>query len=127
MTLTTEQLHRLDEACRPLCRTFGHPPYLVGSAFPAVPGDGTARDVDVRLMLDEDQFAEVCPTRDRWELLSMAITAYLRDRTGLPVDFQIQRADIANERFSGPRNPLGLGSRRIFAGGGDATPWDGTR
>jgi hypothetical protein len=79
------------------------------------------RDVDVRLMLDDEQFAATCPTRERWELLSLAISAYLRDRTGLPIDFQIQLASEANAKFSGsPRNPLGMG--RAFAGGGDATP-----
>ena len=53
-----------------------------------------------------------------------AIGAYLKDRTGLPIDFQIQRTDIANAAHDGPRNPLGMG--RVFAGGGDGTPpWDG--
>jgi hypothetical protein len=118
--LTTTELYHLDEACRIVSRAFGgEHPYLVGTA-----GVGTAdkyRDVDVRLMLDDDKFAEACPTRERWELLCLAIGAYLRDRTGLPVDFQIQRAAEANERFNGPRNPLGTG-HRIFAGGGDGTP-----
>ena len=51
----------------------------------------------------------------------MAITAYLHERTGLPVDFQIQRQAEASERFGGgTRNPLGMG--RTFAGGGDGTP-----
>jgi hypothetical protein len=78
------------------------------------------RDVDVRLMLDDGQFAAACPTRERWELLCLAIGTYLRERTGLPVDFQIQRAAEANEKHDGPRNPLGTG--RMFAGGGDGTP-----
>ena len=77
-------------------------------------------------MLDDDEFAAVCPTQARWELLCLTISAYLRDRTGLPVDFQIQRTAEANERFGDkPRNPVGMG--RVFAGGGDATPeWQGT-
>jgi hypothetical protein len=118
--LTTVELYNLDVACRLISRAFdGGPPYLVGTA-----ADGAAeryRDVDVRLMLDDEEFAAVCPTRARWELLCLAIGSYLRERTGLPVDFQIQRACEANERFSGKvRNPLGMG--RTFAGGGDATP-----
>jgi hypothetical protein len=122
--LTTAELYNLDSACRLISRAFrGGPPYLVGTA-----GVGSAdsyRDVDVRLMLDDDEFAEVCPTRERWELLCLAIGAYLRDRTGLPVDFQIQLTSVANERYGDkPRNPLGM-SRR-FAGGGDGTPeWPG--
>jgi hypothetical protein len=125
--LTTVELYQLDEACRLVSRAFrGGPPYLVGSAGIGNDG-GSYRDVDVRLMLSDDEFAEVCPTRERWELLCLAIGAYLRDRTGLKIDFQVQRAREANERFSGPRNPLGLQhadgrAGRVFAGGGDATP-----
>jgi hypothetical protein len=120
--LTTVQLHNLDRACQIIKRAFGgRPPYLVGTA-----GFGDAagyRDVDVRLMLDDDEFAAACPTRERWELLCLAVSTYLSERTGLPVDFQVQSASVANERFSSPRNPLGMG--RIFAGGGDGTPgWD---
>lgn len=118
--LTTEQLWRLDQACLPVARAFGTYPYLVGTA--GAGGAQSYRDVDVRLMLDDDEFSRACPTRERWELLSLAITAYLRDATGLPVDFQVQRAGEANSRFGGnPRNPLGTG-RRSFAGGGDGTP-----
>lgn len=117
--LTTVELYNLDVACRPISRAFdGGPPYLVGTA-----ADGSAsayRDVDVRLILDAEEFAAACPAQARWELLCLAVSAYLRERTGLPVDFQIQRTTEANARFSGIRNPLGMG--RIFAGGGDGTP-----
>jgi hypothetical protein len=116
--LTTTELHHLDQACAALTDAFGTHPYLVGSASF---GEGDSyRDVDVRLMLGDAEFAAVCPTRERWELLCLAIGSYLRERTGLPVDFQIQRSREANERFSGPRNPLGMD--RFFAGGGDGTP-----
>lgn len=124
--LTTVELYHLDQACQLVSRAFkGGPPYLVGSA--GIGNDGSAyRDVDVRLMLDDEEFAAACPTRERWELLCLAIGAYLRDRTGLPIDFQIQRTAEANERYDGPRNPLGLrhadGRGRVFAGGGDGTP-----
>jgi hypothetical protein len=125
--LTTTQLYHLDQACQVISRAFGGQcPYLVGTA-----GVGAAesyRDVDVRLMLGNDEFAEACPTRERWELICLSVGAYLTSRTGLPVDFQIQSAGIAIERFGGkPRNPLGLlrGAGRVFAGGGDGTPdWD---
>ena len=118
--LTTTEMYNLDLACRLISRAFdGGPPYLVGTA-----ADGEAqayRDVDVRLMLSDEEFATVCPTQARWELVCVAISAYLRERTGLPVDFQIQRAREANERYSGKvRNPVGMG--RTFAGGGDGTP-----
>lgn len=120
--LTTAELHSLDSACALIRRAFGHPPYLVGTA-----GAGSAeryRDVDVRLILDDGEFDALCPTLARWELLSLSIGAYLRERTSLPVDFQVQRMTEANEKHDKPRNPLGMG--RIFAGGGDATPdWGG--
>lgn len=124
--LTTTELYHLDHACQLVSRAFGgEHPYLVGTA--GVGGAESYRDVDVRLMLDDEEFAAACPTRERWELLCLAIGTYLRDRTGLPVDFQIQRVREANERFDGPRNPLGIvrdatRSGRIFAGGGDGTP-----
>ena len=122
--LTTVEMYNLDAACRLIRRAFrGARPYLVGTA--GAGGADTYRDVDVRLMLDDDEFAAVCPDLARWELLCVTISAYLSERTGLPVDFQIQRTREANERYGGKmRNPLGGG--RIFAGGGDGTPlWDG--
>src|SRR5580693_2659770 len=99
--LTTVQMYNLDVACGMIYRAFGEPPYLVGSA--GVGGAPAYRDVDVRLILGEAAFAAACPTMERWELLSMAISAWLSERTGLPIDFQVQRASDANERFSGPR------------------------
>ena len=127
--LTTTELYHLDQACQVVSRAFGgEHPYLVGTA--GIGGAEKYRDVDVRLMLDDDEFARTCPTRERWELLCLAIGSYLSDRTGLPIDFQIQLASVANERHNGPRNPLGIRhgvgrAGRVFAGGGDGTPdWD---
>ena|SRR5271166_131261 len=124
--LTTVELYNLDAACRIISRAFdGGLPYLVGTA--GLGGADGYRDVDVRLMLDDDEFAAVCPTRARWELLCVAISTYLSERTGLPVDFQVQRTREANEKYGDrSRNPLGIG--RSFAGGGDATPeWGGAQ
>ena len=122
--LTTTELYHLDQACQVISRAFGGQcPYLVGTA--GVGGAESYRDVDVRLMLSDEEFTAACPTRERWELLCLTISVYLASRTGLPVDFQVQRAGEALERFGGkPRNPLGLirGAGRVFAGGGDGTP-----
>lgn len=122
--LTTTELYHLDQACQIVSKAFGgEHPYLVGTA--GMGGAERYRDVDVRLMLDDDAFAEACPTLERWELLCAAVSAYLSQRSGLPVDFQIQSASVANERFGDkPRNPLGMtgAAARIFAGGGDGTP-----
>lgn len=121
--LTTTELYHLDQACQVISRAFGGQcPYLVGTA--GVGGAESYRDVDVRLMLDDEEFARACPTREQWELLCLSIGAYLSSRTGLPIDFQIQRTAEANARHGDkPRNPLGLvRGGRIFAGGGDGTP-----
>lgn len=119
--LTTSELYELDQACRLVFAAFGVPPYLVGSA--SIDGHPGYRDVDVRLILADNVFAAVCPTRERWELLCVSIGTYLAARTGLPVDFQIQQMTAANAAHDKPRNPLGM--RRAFAGGGDATPFGG--
>lgn len=73
---------------------FGHFPYLVGSA--AVSKEW--RDVDVRLMLPDDTFDDMFPKHrkpdrqdGKWGLLCAALSELARVRTGLPVDFQIQR------------------------------------
>jgi hypothetical protein len=108
--LTTTQMYHLDQACQVISRAFGgEHPYLVGTAgFANIGNDGRPyRDVDVRLMLDDDEFAAACPTRERWELLCLSIGSYLASRTGLPIDFQIQLASEANAKHGG---------------GGDGTP-----
>ena len=116
--LTTAQLRELDDACGLIRRAFGMP-YLVGSA--GTGGRKDWRDVAVRLILSDEEFDALCPTVARWELLSIAIGDYLRRRTRLPIDFQIQRRTEANAKHNGRRNPLGGG--RVLAGMGDATPF----
>jgi hypothetical protein len=117
--LSTLEMYNLDTACRLITRAFGKHLYLVGTC-----AEGKRyRDVDVRLILDDDQFDALFPEAPApllWELLCIAIGDYLRQRTGLPIDFQIQRRTEANEKHSGPRNPLGRD--RHYAGGGDGTP-----
>ena len=64
--------------------------------------------------------------RSLWALLCLTVSVYLSDTTGLRVDYQVQRQTEANEKYDGPRNPLGLllgkhEPAREFAGLGDAT------
>lgn len=79
-------------------------PYLVGSALDRP----DYRDVDVRLMLDDEAF-------DRLESLvsiqafNLAFSLWGQRATGLPIDFQVQRTTEANEEFQGRRNPIGMG------------------
>lgn len=103
----------LDAFGREIDAAFGHLPYLVGTA-----GVGkTWRDVDVRLILPDDEFDALFPPVEqgqpdgRWGLLCAAISELARVRTGLPVDFQIQRQSYANDRFPGVRHALGLHDR----------------
>jgi len=103
----------LDAFGREVDAAFGHLPYLVGSA--AVGKQW--RDVDVRLILPDHEFADLFPPvadgqpDGRWDLLCAAISELARQRTGLPVDFQIQRQSYANDRYPGVRHALGLHDR----------------
>ncbi len=116
--LSTAQLARLDHACRIIDAAFGEPPYLVGSANDR----NDFRDVDVRLILADAEFDAMFGGREQfWGLFCLAVTYYLAEVSGLPVDFQVQRRTEANEKHKGMRNPLGLLHKVRFAGGGDAT------
>jgi hypothetical protein len=116
------QMFLLDEACKPIAEAFDTTPYLVGTALtPSAGGRGTYRDVDVRLMLDDDQYRTLAATGPEViAFLGIAIGQYLATATGLPIDFQIQHADTANDSHHGPRNPLGL--RTLANYRGDAAP-----
>lgn len=105
-------LLHLDAFAREVEQAFGHTAYLVGSA-----ARGKAwRDVDVRLMLPDDEFDALFPeyrspgrTHARWSMMCAAISELGRSRTGLPIDFQIQRTSDANEQYGdGVRHALGL-------------------
>lgn len=91
---------------------FGECPYHVGSSATQKTG---WRDVDVRLILDDDKFHALFPgfkTANHidawWALLCAALSELGRVRTGLPIDFQIQSMTEANERYPGVRHPLFL-------------------
>lgn len=79
------------------------------------------RDIDVRLILDDDryaQLAEAVPVA----LLNLALTFYLRQATGLPVDFQIQQQSAANALHTGVRSAIGWRSLVDFKGDGAPVP-----
>lgn len=104
----------LDAFGREIEAAFGYLPYLVGSAA----AGKQWRDVDVRLILPDDEFDHLFPPVETgqfpdglWSLLCAAISELAAKRTGLPIDFQIQRQTYANDRFPGPRHALGLHDR----------------
>lgn len=116
-SLTTLDWYTLNRACEPVWDAFGAT-YLVGTAAQG----GEYRDVDVRTILRDDDFDRLCGDRSVWTLLCVSIGMLLRQATGMPIDYQIQRMTKANEKYPGGwRHPVGMVVD--FAGGGDATAW----
>lgn len=112
MWVDAPSLLLLDQACLVLHHAFDAVPYLVGSALHR----RDFRDVDVRMILTDEQYAEVFPgsvrvpesLHARWSVMCAGISLYLRKTSGLPVDFQFQQMTDANRRYDGPRHPLGI-------------------
>ena len=105
----------LDSWAGDLTNAFGAKCYLVGSA---VTGKGW-RDVDVRMMLEEDAWARWFASPDRgfehdptWVAMMTAISLWGERVTGLPIDFQMQPRKWANDKHAGPR--LGLGIAKAY-------------
>ena len=104
--LLLADFERLEEWCRNVRVIFpdDHGPFMVGSVHETA----DFRDVDLRLIVEDEAYdaAYVDPVRVR--LLNRAISTWGQRETGLPIDFQIQRMTDANEAFDGYRNPMGL-------------------
>jgi hypothetical protein len=103
----------LDQASLAVGLAFNSTPYLVGSSVERQDW----RDVDVRVMLDDDEWERLFPglagnprTNALWSLMCSAMSLILAQATGLPVDFQIQCQSVANELYPGAskRVPLGI-------------------
>lgn len=104
-SLSPPERFLLDEWARSVSAAFGKRTYLVGS----VARSEAWRDVDVRLMLDSDAYAEISQGRpEQAEALNVAMSLWGQRATGLPIDFQFQQADAANAEHNGPRCPIGL-------------------
>lgn len=102
----------LELACRDIGDAFGGLGcFLVGSAIDRADW----RDVDVRCILSNEDFAAEFPDAGqfweqdtRWLLLTVAISGWLSKVSGLPVDFQFQPQTHANERHEGARHAIGF-------------------
>lgn len=102
----------LELACRYVCDAFdGYGCYVVGSCLDRPDW----RDVDVRFIMSDEKFALNFPEAGshwehdaRWLLLTVSISAWLSNQSGLPIDFQFQPQTHANERHKGKRNAIGL-------------------
>lgn len=107
----------LEEFGRIVADAFDATPYHVGSSVPGHERAGQYRDVDVRVLLDDDVYAAMGfgdPERPhlsaKWVALVMAFSELGRRMTGLPIDFQIQQVSYANEKFATGRSALGVRS-----------------
>ena len=113
----------LDMACQPIREAFpDYGPVLVGTSQTYVKGDPAPRDVDVRCVMKDEAYDALVSGAgiEGVRFFGLAIGQYLASISGLPVDFQFQRATEANEKHKGTRNPLGLRGMGHFAG--DAEP-----
>ena len=77
--------------------------YLVGSALTTA----DHRDVDVRVMLDDQAWTALTLVVNPADL-NLAVSLWGQQVTGLPIDFQVQRMSEANAEYPGRRHPLGL-------------------
>jgi hypothetical protein len=105
--LPAPHAYRLDQAVLPLVSAFGQCIYQVGSSLHT----RDYRDVDVRAILSDEQFARLFPNGNLDALLSVmttAISAQLSLASGLPIDFQFQKQSEANARFDGSRSAVGI-------------------
>jgi hypothetical protein len=99
----------------------GYGIYVVGSAG-ARPD---WRDVDVVAIVGDDTFAALFPNAApghhendaRWLLLTVAISRWMSEQTGLPIDFKFQPQTWANEKHRGRRNAIGIRIRKEHVDG----------
>lgn len=91
--------------------------YQVGTSLTLNPAK-SHRDVDIRVMLKPKDFKELqrIVNIDR---LNLTISLWGQKVTGLPIDFQVQNVEYANEHHSGMRSAIGIGG--VAQGDGYAT------
>lgn len=108
--LGVPQYFNLNHACLVLNEAFGYgTTFLVGSSIEK----REFRDVDVRTILDDENFKRLFPSgggeRDAlWSIMCASVSLWLSQHSDLPVDFQIQSQTAANEKFKGERSALGI-------------------
>jgi hypothetical protein len=87
---------------------FGHVCYHVGSSLTSKDW----RDVDVRLLLPDEEFADrfgqvrSAEVNPKLAAVTLAFSALGKQMTGLPIDFQIQPLTHANVAYQAPRSAL---------------------
>jgi hypothetical protein len=106
------EFFNLNQLCVILNYAFDSTSYLVGSSL----HKRDYRDVDIRCMMDDEKFDKMFPGMGGnpqhhalWSLMCSSISEWLSKRSGLPVDFQLQRTTDANKEYGGKmRNAIGL-------------------
>ncbi len=110
--LRVDEVRLLDHWCDSLGQTFGTTPYLVGSVL--IRSD--YRDVDVRVMLDDDAY-EAIPMHVLD--LNMLLSRWGQQSTGLPIDCQVQ-SYTEWQKQTASVNVAGRGRRfRVQIAGGE--------
>ena len=98
----------LNLACVPLLAAFDGGVYLVGSCLERA----DYRDVDVRAIISDAEYARLFNGHGAldalWSIMCASIALWLSERTGLPIDFQIQQQTEANATHDGTRSALGI-------------------
>ena len=109
--LSPTEMMRLDLWASTFVDAFDHGPWLVGSVLQR----RDFRDVDVRLVLDDDDALLAEP--DRLRLLNVGLSVWAQQMTGLPVDFQFQSSSewVKHSDEGHRRNPLGHRWRTVQA------------
>lgn len=109
MSIGQPQGMLLNEFGERLRAAFGEVAYHVGSSLAAMGAKGPAiwRDVDVRVMLDDDAWEKMGlgnpenpHGNPKWRALCIVFSDYGRHLTGLPIDFQLQQRTHANKKYS---------------------------
>lgn len=99
--LSTTQWFNLNTCIQPICRVFGFQVFLVGSVLT----NRDWRDVDIRVI--HDDYPWPLDTDHNRKVFGMMMSEWLSQRTGLPIDLQIQtRAE--SDKYMGKRNALGV-------------------
>ena len=107
------EAYNLNNVCTVINEAFpGYGCFLVGSSIER----RDFRDVDVRFIMDDHEFDRIfsgCTlnysVNALWSLMCASISEWLSSRTGLKIDFQIQRQTDANEQYPNkPRQHLGM-------------------
>src|SRR5690348_5272200 len=111
------EIFHLNVLCQVINQAFGddgYGCYLVGSSL----HKRDYRDVDVRYIMQDEHYDRLFPNSTKnqqlnafWSLTCAAISEWLSKRSGLPIDFQIQKQSDANNEYPSRENPrsyLGL-------------------